>query len=147
MPTLRYALYDATTGQILAVLRRSDPNWIGDTSRAPGQAIRALGDTVCSDLTHYFEIHAPVSDDIMVDRPVNAMGSDMTIEGDGSTQSLFTNMPTDTKVYRNFELIGTYTTSYDWAPVSPGDNGLYRFDLEPPFPDQVETYYITVIDP
>lgn len=144
--SLRYVQYDEVTGEILYVVERSDPNWVGDTARPAGQKILNINNTIVSTDTHYMIIVDP-GDDLLTPKPYLGMGADITIEGDGSTQTIANSLPTDTKVWRNFEYLGEFTGDLTWDPTSPGDNGIYRYDLEPVFPNAMETFYVTVIDP
>lgn len=141
----RYALYDSTTGEILDIITRSDESWFGDYARPAGTGMKALPDGAYDDASHYMVIG--VGDPVLTARPVIGMGSDATIDGDGSTQTIATSLPSGTKVYLDGLLLGTYSGTFTWDPTSPGDDGLHRFDFEPPFPDKIETIYITVEAP
>lgn len=145
MPTTRYAQYDTTTGEILDIITRSKVGWNGDYVNPAGTALAPITIPNVDHDTHM--VYVNPGDDYIIDRPLVSMGSDQIIEGDGSTQILFTSLPTGTKVYKDFVLLGTYSGDFTWNPTSPGDNGYFRFDLEPPFPDQPERYLIQVISP
>lgn len=141
----RYALYDSTTGEILDIITRSDESWFGDYARPAGTGMKALPDGAYDDASHYMVIG--VGDPVLTARPVIGMGSDATIDGDGSTQTIATGLPSGTVVYRNGLSLGTFSGTLTWDPTSPADDGLHRYDLEPPFPDARETIWITVVAP
>lgn len=145
MTNRRYALFDDTTGEILDIIMRSDEAWFGDYSRPAGTGMQALPDGAFDDSSHYYVLGG--GDPVRTARPVIGMGSDATIDGDGSTQNIATSLPSGTVVYRDGINLGTFSGTLTWDPTSPGDDGLHRYDLEPPFPDARETIYITVEPP
>lgn len=143
MSTTRYAQYDTTTGAILRVITRSDTAWHVDYPHPPGTSLRYIDETVLDYYSHYFVIGA--GDPVLTARPVIGMGSDATLTGDGSSQTVATGLPAGTAVYRDDEYLGTFSGTLTWSPVSPGDDGRHRYDIEPPFPDARETIFITVV--
>lgn len=146
MTNRRYALFDSTTGEILDIIIRSDETWFTDYARPAGTAMQALPDGVFDDSTHYYVI-SPPADPVRTARPVIGMGSDATLDGDGTSQTVATSLPSGTVVYRDGVNLGTFSGTLTWDPTSPGDDGLHRYDLEPPFPDKRETIWITVVAP
>lgn len=145
MTTNRYAQYNTTTGEILDIITRTVAGWAGDYPNPPGTALLYLNELVVDYDLHY--VHVGPGDDYIIDRPFLSMGIDLTIEGDGTTQDIATGLPSGTLVYRNETYQGTFSGTLTWDPVSPDDNGVWAYDLVPPFPDRRERILITVIDP
>lgn len=142
MATNRYAQFDTTTGAILDVINRSKVGWTGDYPNPPGTALQYLNETVVDYWTHYYVLGG--GDPVLTARPVVGMGSDATLTGNGSSQTVATSLPSGTVVYRDHERLGTFSGTLTWSPVS-ADVGRHRYDFEPPFPNARETIFITVV--